>query len=96
MRIRHKFGILIAVCIVVATFFWYTQREPYSTEAVVDSLSVKYDTQSTMIGNTDPVIWIDVYNKNDIPKAKEYLQSKLSKKDLEHYKLDVFSSEENH
>ncbi|WP_251660913.1 hypothetical protein [Sporosarcina aquimarina] len=67
------------------------QKEPYSTELVMDSLWAKYEVQSTQIGITDPVITIDVYDKNDIPEIEKYLKAKLSKDDLEHYEIEIFS-----
>ena len=48
--------------------------------------------QSTQIGGTDPVIWIDVYNKNDIVEVEKYVKENLSKDDLEHYEVIVFSN----
>ena len=48
--------------------------------------------QSTQIGDKDPVIWIDVYNKNDIAEVEKYVTENLSKDDLEHYEVDVFSN----
>ena len=50
----------------------------------------KYEVQSTQIGNTDPIIWIDVYDKNEIPEVEEYVQDNLSK--LKHYEVNVFSN----
>ncbi|MCM3757657.1 hypothetical protein M3197_09160 [Sporosarcina aquimarina] len=57
----------------------------------MDSLWAKYEVQSTQIGITDPVITIDVYDKNDIPEIEKYLKAKLSKDDLEHYEIEIFS-----
>lgn len=88
---KSKFGVLILSCvIVVSALFWYSQKEPYSTEVVVNSVWDKYEVQSTNIGDTDPVIWIDVYNKNDIELVNDYVKENLSKKDLEHYEVIVF------
>ncbi|WP_438311622.1 hypothetical protein [Sporosarcina sp. FA9] len=75
----------------MSVVFLYTQQQPYSTELVMESLWVKYEVQSFAIGDTDPVISIDVYDKNDIPEVKKYLKSKLSKDDLEHYEIKIFS-----
>ncbi|MDW0112701.1 hypothetical protein QT711_05855 [Sporosarcina saromensis] len=47
--------------------------------------------QSTQIGITDPVITIDVYDKDGIPEVEKYLKAQLSKDDLEHYEIEVFS-----
>ncbi|MGG0669731.1 hypothetical protein ABE073_14550 [Lederbergia citrisecunda] len=92
MDVKRKLGALIfAGIIVVSAVFWFTQQEPYSTEHVVSSLFDKFDVQSTQIGITDPVISIDVYNKNVIPDVEKYLKAKLSKDDLEHYEIEVFS-----
>ena len=89
---KRKLGTLIlATIIVLSLVFWYVQKEPYSTERVVSSLFDKYDVQSTQIGGTDPVIWIDVYDKNDIPEVEKYLKANLSKEDLDHYEIEVFS-----
>ena len=89
---KRKLGTLIlATIIVLSLVFWYVQKEPYSTERVVSSLFDKYEVQSTQIGDTDPVIWIDVYDKNDIPKVEKYLKANLSKEDLEHYEIEIFS-----
>jgi len=93
MGVKSKFRILILACVVVVSaLVWYTQKEPYSTEAVVSSVWDKYGVQSTQIGNTDPIIWIDVYDKNDIPEVEEYVKDNLSKDDLKHYEVNVFSN----
>lgn len=92
MDIKRKLGALIfAGVIVMSAVFWFTQQEPYSTEHVVTTLFDKFDVQSTQIGATDPVISIDVYDKNDIPEVEKYLKANLSKDDLEHYEIEVFS-----
>ncbi len=92
MSFKRRFGALIlAGIIVMSGVFLYSQKEPYSTELVLDSLWESYGIQSTQIGITDPVITIDVYDKNDIPEVEKYLKAKLSKDDLEHYEIEVFS-----
>ena len=92
MGVKRKFGALILTSVIVMSgVFWYTQQKPYSTELVINSLWDKYEVQSTQIGDTDPVIWIDVYDKNDIHEVEKYLKAKLSKDDLEHYEIEVFS-----
>jgi len=92
MGVRRKFGALILTSVIVmSVVFWYTQQKPYSTELVMNSLWDKYEVQSTQIGVTDPIISIDVYDKNDIPEVEKYLKAKLSKDDLEHYEIEVFS-----
>ena len=50
-----------------------------------------YEVQSTQIGITDLVIWIDVYDKNDIPVVEKYLKAKLSKDDLKQYEIEIIS-----
>ncbi|MFE7064730.1 hypothetical protein ACFVAD_21610 [Sutcliffiella sp. NPDC057660] len=90
---KNKFRLLILGCVLVGSaIFWYTQKEPYSTEVVVNSVWDKFEVQSTQIGVTDPVIWIDVYNKNDIAEVEKYVTENLSKDDLEHYEVNVFSN----
>ncbi|EGQ19188.1 hypothetical protein HMPREF9372_3755 [Sporosarcina newyorkensis 2681] len=92
MGIKRKLGALILTSIIVmSVVFLYTQQKPYSTELVMESLWDKYEVQSTGIGITDPVISIDVYDKNDIPEVEKYLKSNLSKDDLEHYEIEIFS-----
>ncbi len=89
---KGKFG-LLALCVILGSaLFWYTQKEPYSTEVVVNSVWDKFEVQSTQIGDKDPVIWIDVFNKNDIAEVEKYVTENLSKDDLEHYEVDVFSN----
>lgn len=93
MNMKNKFRLLILGCVLVGSaIFWYTQKEPYSTEVVVNSVWDKFEVQSTQIGVTDPVIWIDVYNKNDIAEVEKYVTENLSKDDLEHYEVNVFSN----
>lgn len=88
---KSKFGLLILACVIVgAALFGYTQKEPYSTEVVVNSVWGKFEVQSTQIRDTDPVIWIDVYNKNDIVEVEKYVTENLSKEDLKHYEVNVF------
>ncbi|MFB7155633.1 hypothetical protein [Lysinibacillus sp. NPDC056232] len=92
MGVKRKFGALILTSVIVmSVVFLYAQQKPYNTEQVIDSLWDKYEVQSTQIGVTDPVISIDVYDKNDIPEVEKYLKAKLSKDDLEHYEIEVFS-----
>ncbi|MEK5215997.1 MULTISPECIES: hypothetical protein [Psychrobacillus] len=92
MDVKRKLGTLILASIIVMSgVFWYSQQEPYNTELVVNTLFDKYEVQSSQIGITDPIIWIDVYDKNDIPEVEKYLKAKLSKDDLEHYEVEVFS-----
>ena len=92
MGVKRKVEALILTCIILlSVVFWYSQQKPYSTEQVMNSLWDKYEVQSTGIGVTDPVISIDVYDKNDIPEVEKYLKAKLSKDDLEHYELELFS-----
>ncbi|ETT80574.1 hypothetical protein MKZ08_13030 [Viridibacillus sp. FSL R5-0477] len=92
MGVKRKFGALILTSVIVmSVVFWYAQQKPYSTELVINSLWDKYEVQSTQIGDTDPVISIDVYDKNDIPEVEKYLKAKLSNDDLEHYEIEVFS-----
>lgn len=106
MGIKSKLGILIIACVlVVISLSWHSQKEPYSTEAVVDSVWGKFDVQSTQVGEnsvTDSVsdeineanfvIWIDVYDKNDIPNVEKYLEENLSNDDLTQYEIEVFSN----
>ena len=92
MSVKSKLGtLIIASVIAMSVVFWYVLKEPYSTELVVDSLWNKFEVQSTQIGDTDPFISIDVFDKNDIPEVEKYLKSKLSKDDLEHFRIEVFS-----
>ena len=92
MVVNRKFGaIFLTSVIVMSVLFWYTQQKPYSTKQVMNSLWDKYEVQSTQIGDTDPVIWIDVYDKNDVPEVEKYLKAKLSRDDLEYYEIEVFS-----
>jgi len=92
LGVKRKLGTLILTSIfVMSGVFWYSQQKPYSTELVVNTLFDKYEVQSSQIGITDPIISIDVYDKNDIPQVEVYLKAKLSKNDLEHYEIEVFS-----
>jgi len=96
MKVKGRLGIFVLACvIVVSALFWYTQKEPYSTEAVMDSIWDKYNVQSTMIGGTDPILDVSVYDEVDINKVESYLESNLSEEDLEHYKLNVYQYSSN-
>ncbi|WP_374963266.1 hypothetical protein [Lysinibacillus sp. RS5] len=96
MGVKSKFGILILACAVIwIALFVFTQKEPYSTEAVMDSLWVKHNVQSTMIGDTDPVLEVSVFDEKDITVVESYLKNNLSKEDLEHYEINVFLFSEN-
>ena len=89
---KRKLGTLIlASVIVLSIVFLYIQKEPNSTEQVLSSLFENYDVNSTQIDGIDPVIWIDVFDKNDIPEVEKYLKSKMSKDDLKHYEIVVIS-----
>lgn len=86
MSVKSKLGILISAFVVVLyALFLYMQKEPYSTTTVMESLWDEYGVQSTMIGgedtegNTIPTLWVDVYDKDDIPKIEKYLEKNLSK-----------------
>lgn len=97
MGLKGKLGILVLGCAVaVFVFLAFSQKEPYSTEAVMDSVRDKYNVQSTMIGgeSTDgksiPTLWVDVYDEDDIAKVENYLEKNLSQDDLEYYEIDIF------
>lgn len=99
MRLKRNSVIIILTCfVIVSALFWYSQKEAYSAENVVESVRDKFEVQSTQVGEegevgkTKFVIWIDVYDKKDIPKVETYLQRKLSKKDLAQYDIQVFSN----
>ena len=96
MGVKSKFGILILACAVIwIALFVFTQKEPYSTEAVKNSLWVKHNVQSTMIGDTDPVLEVSVFDEKDITVVESYLKNNLSKEDKEHYEINVFLFSEN-
>lgn len=96
MGVKSKFGLFVLACAVIGiALFVFTQKEPYSTAAVMESLLVKHNVQSTMIGDTDPIIDVSVYDKKDITDVKSYLENKLSEEDLEHYKLNVYQYSED-
>ncbi|WP_060678783.1 hypothetical protein [Virgibacillus halodenitrificans] len=99
MKVNSKLGIVIITAIIsVSALTWYIQKEPYSTEVVVDAVWEKYEVQSTQIGGVgeqdegEPTIFVDVYNKNDIAGVEKYLENNLSKADLKAYEIDVFSN----
>lgn len=101
MKSKSKLGILVLGCVlaVVVLLLAFSRNEPYSTGAVMDSVSDKYNIQSTMIGgeSTDgqstPTLWIEVYDEDDISKVENYLKEHLSQDDLEYYEIDVFPYE---
>jgi hypothetical protein len=100
MSIKRKLGILVFICVTVAAFLVIrsAEDEPYSVEEVVDSVWDKYKVQSTQIGgvgettDSEPAIFIDVYDNSDIPKVEEYLETHLSKDDFAQYEINVFSN----
>lgn len=93
---KRKFGVFVLACAVIGlALLVFTQKEPYSTEAVMDSLWVKYNVQSTGIGDTDPVLDVSVYDEKDITEVESYLKNNLSKEDLEYYKLIVYQFSED-
>lgn len=96
MGLKSKLGILILACVVVVSaLFWYAQKEPYSTEAVMDSLWDKYSVQSTVIGGTDPILDVSVYDEEDINGVESYLESNLSEEDSKNYTLNVYQYSSN-
>jgi len=96
MGVKSRWGIVVLACvIVISALFLYTQKEPYSTEAVTDSLWDKYSVQSTQFDDEHPVMSVTVYDEEDIPEVENYLESNLSEEDLEHYKLNVYQYSEN-
>ncbi|GGK03655.1 hypothetical protein GCM10007063_27490 [Lentibacillus kapialis] len=38
---------------------------------------------------------INVYDKNNVPEAENYLKNNLSRYDLEHYEVEVFYNDEH-
>jgi hypothetical protein len=103
MSVKGKIGLIALMCVfAISVLYWYTQNEPYSAERVVDSVLDKFEVQSMQfgeqgdIGEESFVIWIDVYDKNDIPKVEKYLEDNLSKEDLTKYEIDVFSNKGIH
>lgn len=92
MGVKRKFSALILTSVILmSAVLLYMQQKPYSTVLVMESLFDKYEVQSLNVGDTDQVISIDVYDKKDIPEVEKYLKSKLSKDDLEHFEINVFS-----
>ncbi|GAA0302062.1 hypothetical protein GGQ92_002289 [Gracilibacillus halotolerans] len=99
MSKKFKFGILFLVFVgIISAVFWSEQGESYSVETVVDSVWSEFMVQSSEIGeyenpsDGEPAIFIDVYDKNDIPRVEKYLQDNLSKNDLNKYEIVVFSN----
>jgi hypothetical protein len=91
MKVKSKLGIFILASAVIGiALFGFMQKEPYSTETVMESLSDKHNVQSTMIGDTDPVLDVSVYDKKNIHQVESYLKDNLSKEDLEYYELNVY------
>ncbi|WP_175989538.1 hypothetical protein [Bacillus sp. Marseille-Q1617] len=91
MKFKGQLGILVLGCVVAgAALLGFSQKEPYSTGNVMDSLWDEYSVQSTMIGDTDPVLDVSVYDEEDINDVEDYLESNLSEEDLKHYKLNVY------
>lgn len=96
MRVKAKGGIVVSACVIIGiALFGFIQKEPYSTEGVMESLWDQHNVQSTGIGGTDPVLDVSVYDEKDIAEVESYLQNNLSKEDLEHYKLIVYQYSEN-
>lgn len=96
---RRKISVLaLAGIFTISALVWYTQRVPYSPEAVANSVWEKYGVQSMQVGKEgeadklESVIRIDVYDENDIPKVEQYLEKKLSKEDLTKFEIDIFSN----
>lgn len=99
MRKKYKLGLFFLVsAVIISAVFWNGQSESYSTETVVDSVWSEFKVQSSEIGEYEdpsegePAIFIDVYDKNDIPKVEKHLQDNLSKDDLTKYEIVVFSN----
>lgn len=99
MSVKGKFGILISACVVVVSaLFLYMQKEPYSTETVLEFLWDEYGVQSMQFGEEgetdklESIIRIDIYDENDIPKVEQYLEKRLSKEDLTKFEIDIFSN----
>lgn len=91
-----RWGALLLTCVVIiGGSLWYIQKEPYSTDAVLKSAWDKFELQSYQTGEFedpsegDPIIHLDVYDKNEIPKVEKYLEKNLSKEDLEKYEVSV-------
>ncbi|MCG3088776.1 hypothetical protein [Sporosarcina cyprini] len=96
MKLKTTVGMFISACAIIGiVLFGLMKKEPYSTVAVMDSLWDKYDVQSTMIGDTEPVLDVSVYDEKDIIKVESYLKNNLSKEDLAHFKLVVYQYSEN-
>lgn len=96
MEVKTKVGIFVAACAIIGiALFGFMQKEPYSTEVVMESLWDKYSVQSTAIGDTEPVLDVSVYEEKDISEVESYLKNNLSKEDLEYYKLIVYQFSED-
>lgn len=103
MKVKSRFSVFFLACAVIGTTLFVTsQKKPYSTEAVVDSLWDEHNVQSTMINDgsreldgTPFVIDVSVYDEKDIDVVEGYLESNLSKEDLKNYKLNVYKWSSN-
>ncbi|MBM7632357.1 hypothetical protein [Geomicrobium sediminis] len=88
---KSKLAITGIVC-VVSIFALQTllHKEPSSMQAVMDSLWENHHVQSIHVGDTDSVIAVSIFDKEEIAKVEKYLEQNLSKEKLEHYSLHVF------
>ena len=100
MSLKRRSVIFFLTCFVIGSaLFWYLQKESYSAEKVAFSVMDRYEVNSVqageqgVVGDTSFVIWIDVFDKSEIPKVEKYLQRKLSKEDLALYDIQVFANE---
>lgn len=100
MNVKNKLGALALGCAVIGlAAFGYTHsteaKESYSTEAVLISLWDEYEgeIQSTQApSENSSIINVSVYDEKNINDVENYLESNLSEKDLEHYKLNIYQN----
>lgn len=94
MSSKSKLGILVlGIAILGAGILGFLQKEPHSTEEVLDTLWDKYENevQSTQAPGGDfQAIEVTVYQEEDIDKVENYLKDNLPEEDLKDYKLNVY------
>ncbi|MEK3936100.1 hypothetical protein MKY41_12295 [Sporosarcina sp. FSL W7-1349] len=89
---RVKWGIFVLLFVVIFAFIGYAQKEPYSTEKVLQSAWDKFELESFQIGVSDPIIWVEIAEGENEEDVRKYLEKELSKPDLKKFQINIKTS----
>ncbi|MGM7680784.1 hypothetical protein ACSVDA_01390 [Cytobacillus sp. Hm23] len=85
-------AVLLLVTLVLISILTLKEEQPYNTAFVLKEAWDEFGLFSYMIGDTDPIIWIQMDEEKSDLELRKYLELNLSQADLEHYSIDIIQT----